>query len=422
MTMPRAKTPLRALQITVCNFPPEIRVLKAAKSLRDAGHASAVLCPPMKNRPAREEWNGITIFRPESLAASNGAADKLLFQSAFRSPAWTRAIREVIGEFKPDVLHVHDIWLASSVFAARGGERVVMDLHENMPAAVVEYLKGFRGAKKLFNWMFKRRSRVLRHERDALAKSDLTLVVVDEAGTRVRAEHPRLAADRVIVVENLESKDFLEVTPSGTAPPVGNDTRPSVLYVGGFGPHRGIDTVAESMKHLKEWGIEVRLDLVGAKPGQYVDMLRELITRHDVWSHVNMLEWVPSEAVLPMIRAATIGTVPHHSNPHTDNTIPHKLFQYMIAGTPVLVSTSAPLARTVGAAKSGGIFKAGDALDCAKTIRAMLADRAALAQMGANGRDYTLAKGHNWEDESAPRLIAAYDSLAELRRATPGQR
>ena len=140
----------------------------------------------MKGRPAREEWNGITIFRPESLGAANGAADKILFQSLFRSPAWTKAIREVIAEFRPDVLHVHDIWLANSVVAARRSERMIMDLHENMPAAVVEYLKGFRGAKKAFNWMFKRRGRVLAHERRALASTLLPKERVVSVGTVYR--------------------------------------------------------------------------------------------------------------------------------------------------------------------------------------------------------------------------------------------
>jgi glycosyltransferase involved in cell wall biosynthesis len=319
----------------------------------------------------------------------------------------------VIDEFSPDVLHVHDIWLAESTFRARRHEPVILDLHENMPAAVVEYLKGFRGAKRIFNWVFKRRGRVLAHERRALAASALTLVVVDEAASRVRQEHPGVPPESVVVVENLESKDFLEVTQSVAAPPL--DERPSLLYIGGFGPHRGIDTLAESMKHLKDWGVDVRLDLVGARPGQYVNMLREKITRLGVWSHVNMVEWVRPEAVLPMIKHATIGAVPHHANPHTDNTIPHKLFQYMIAGTPVLVSTSAPLARTVTAAQSGGVFRAGDALSCANAIRDMLTDRAALARMGENGRHYTLLQGHNWEEESAPRLVEAYDRLPSRR-------
>ena len=45
------------------------------------------------------------------------------------------------------------------------------------------------------------------------------------------------------------------------------------------------------------------------------------------------------------ILQADLCCVPHNSNPHTDSTIPHKLFQYMIAKRPILVSSSAPLQR-----------------------------------------------------------------------------
>jgi glycosyltransferase involved in cell wall biosynthesis len=401
----------RVLQITAWNFPPEIRVLKEAYTLRDAGFASAVLCPPMPGRPARESWHGIEIFRPESLAAAFSPLDKVLYQATYYSPAWRRAIAEVIREFRPAVLHVHDIWLARSVFAARGREKVVMDLHENMPAAVTEYLKAYRGAQKLFNFVFKPRFRVLHYERTVLKRSDRTLVVVAEAASRVRGEHPELGADQVFVVENLESKDFLSSVAEVNQT---NGAQPSVLYIGGFGPHRGIDTLIEAMKHLKEWGVQVRLDLIGATRGSaYVDMLRALVARLDVGSHVNMVDWVPAELVPSYIRNASVGAVPHHANPHTDNTIPHKLYQYMIAGTPVLVSTSPPLARTVTAARAGAIFRASDAVHCAETIRDMLRDPARLQQYGASGRDYVLRAGHNWDDESAPRLIAMYRSLLD---------
>ena len=383
-------------------------MLKHAKSLRDADYPSAVLCPPMKDRPARETWKGIEIFRPESLARAATPIDKVLYQSSYFSPAWRRAVSEVIAEWSPTVLHIHDIWLARSAFAARTNQKVVLDLHENMPAAVVEYLKAYKGAQKAFNFVFKPHARVLRYERAMLQRSDRVLVVVQEAGERVKETHPRLPAEKVVVVENLESRDFLA---SATGDAASEDAMPTVLYIGGFGPHRGIDTLIRAMQHLKAWNVRVRLDLIGATGGTYVQMLRDLVAELDVSGHVNMVQWVPADKVLSYIRNATIGAVPHHSNPHTDSTIPHKLFQYMIAATPVLVSTSAPLARTVTAARAGAIFRAGDAQHCAETIRDMLQDRTRLQQYGENGHSYVIREGHNWEDEAAPILVEMYDAL-----------
>lgn len=410
MTSKHDRRDRRILQITQNPFPPEIRVLKEGVSLNAAGYASAVMCPPIKGRPPRENWRGIEIFRPEILGASTTTVDKTLFQSAFFSPAWQRALEAVLAEFDPHALHVHDIWLGRNAFRARRDEKIVMDLHENMPAAVVEYLGGYRGVFKWFNAIFKNHPRVFRYERRLLEDADLVLAVVQEARDRILQSHPTLQPGRVVNVENLESRDFLAAPPPGQR--FISDDHFSVLYIGGFGPHRGIDTLIRAMRPLKDRGVNARVHLVGGREGTtYLAMLRELIAELDVASHVHVASWVPAESVLAYINQASVCAVPHHSNPHTDSTIPHKLFQYMIAERPVLVSTSAPLARTVRAAGSGLVFQAGDPEDCARKIEELAADPARTARFAASGRKYVLDDGHNWEDESAPRLIAAYDAL-----------
>ena len=409
----QARSEKRILQITANPFPPEIRVLKEAISLARAGFQSAVLCPPVRDRPENELWRGVQIFRPASLAASAKKWDKLVHQSAFFSLAWYRAIREVIAQHRPHAIHIHDIWLGRTAFWARGREqKVVLDLHENMPAAVVEYLKGYRGLFKWFNAVFKNRWRVMAYERALLGQSDRVFVVVEEARQRVLENHPGLSADKVVNIENLESKEFLQSISVST--PATKSNQFSILYIGGFGPHRGLDTLVKAMKHVKEWKLNIRVSLVGARGGgEYLRMLLELIRNLDLESHVEVVDWVPAEQVLERIQQATIGTVPHHANPHTDNTIPHKLYQYMIAATPVLVSTSAPLARTVQAAKAGLIFAAGEELDCARKIRQLFESPEKLKEFGSNGFRYVMEDGHNWEDESAPVLVEAYDRLLE---------
>jgi glycosyltransferase involved in cell wall biosynthesis len=387
-------------------------VVKEGLSLLEAGYQSAVMCPPINGRPEREEWRGISIYRPVVLGGARRAIDKLMYQAAFWSPAWVRAIREVILEYRPDVLQVHDVWLGRSVFLAAQDQKIVMDLHENMPAAVVEYLKGYRGAFKWFNAVFKSRGRVARYERALLRKADMVLVVVEDALRRVVSECPDLATGKTVNVENLESKDFLNEK-AAVGEVIGRDHF-SILYIGGIAPHRGIDTLIAAMKHVKAWGLNVRLHLVGAKKSDYLQMLEDLIKRLDVGSHVSITGWVPFESVLAYIRQASVGTVPHHSNPHTNSTIPHKLFQYMIAATPVLVSSSPPLAHTVEAARAGLIFLAGDELDCATKIRDMYDAPDLLKRFAGNGFKYVMEDGHNWEEESAPTLVAAYDRLLQI--------
>ena len=136
-----------------------------------------------------------------------------------------------------------------------------------------------------------------------------------------------------------------------------------------------------------------------------------MIIKLDVAEKVNITGWVSSEEVLPNILQADVGCVPHHSNPHTDTTIPFKLNQYMITRKPVLVSSSPPLKRIVKAAGSGLIFSAGDPEDCAKKIRTMFTDKEILKAFGDRGYQYVMDNNHNWEDESAPTLVKSYQNL-----------
>lgn len=401
----------RILQITALPFPPEIRVLKEARTLAEAGYQSAVLCPPIEGRPSRERWEGIEVFRPRSLTGTLFSGDKLLYQAAYFSPSWYRGIREAITAFNPHVVHVHDIWLGRTAFTASRGRKLVMDLHENMPAAVAEYLDGYRGAFRAFNAVFKTQARVRRYERALLTRSDLVLAVVKEARERVLETHPFLRPERVVNVENLESRAFIAGLTSEAVNASDTGDIFSVLYIGGFGPHRGIDTLIRAMHVLKSRRLRARAVLIGARGGPYLDMLRALVTELDVSSHVEIAGWVSSSEVLARIRRASVGAVPHKSNPHTDSTIPHKLFQYMIAERPVLVSTSPPLARTVRAAGAGEVFAAGNPEDCANAIERLASDPTACAAYGKAGRGYVLQQGHNWEDESGPRLLAGYDTL-----------
>ena len=400
---------LKILQITACPFPPEIRVVKEGISLLNAGHGSAVMCPPISGRPAEEEWNGIKIFRSEVLQGGGKPYDKVLMQTSFFSYAWYRALKQVISKYQPDVIHVHDIWLGRTAFLARTNQKIIIDLHENMPAAVVEYQASYAGLFKLFNQTFKSFRRVSRFEKALLTKSDGVFVVVDEARQRVKNAYPKLNADKIINIENLESRRFLNQTWADKT--VIKKDHFSILYIGGFGPHRGLETLIRAMHHIKAWHLNVKVHLIGAKECVYLEKLRNLISELGVGEFISIQSWVPAEEVLAYIKQADVGVVPHHSNPHTNNTIPHKLYQYMMAGTAVLVSSSPPLARTVKQANAGKVFEAGDAKDCADKIREMYDDSVALKVQVENGLNYVFEQGHNWEEESEPTLIKFYEQL-----------
>ena len=108
-----------------------------------------------------------------------------------------------------------------------------------------------------------------------------------------------------------------------------------------------------------------------------------------------------------LIGLSDICTVPHVKNDFTDATIPHKLFQYMLMGKPVVVSDAKPLKRIVEETGCGRVFKNRDDRDLAGVLLSLYKNPDQRETMGGRGRIAALEK-YNWKKEE--------ESLLELYR------
>ncbi|MCK5310423.1 MAG: glycosyltransferase, partial [Thermoplasmata archaeon] len=115
------------------------------------------------------------------------------------------------------------------------------------------------------------------------------------------------------------------------------------------------------------------------------------------------------------VKKSDVCIIPHHSNPHTESTIPHKIFQFMYLRKPILVSDVGPLKRVVDGTNSGLVFKAGDAIDLAQKINKILNSKEQWEAMGDNGRK-AVQERYNWNMESR-KLISLYDNLEKQQKS-----
>ena len=84
---------------------------------------------------------------------------------------------------------------------------------------------------------------------------------------------------------------------------------------------------------------------------------------------------MPFKEMTNYMLQADAAIIPHLKNDFTDTTIPHKLFQYMYAGLPVLSSDCLPLKRIIEETKSGSIFPSDDHQSLAKLIEKLYEER-----------------------------------------------
>jgi glycosyltransferase involved in cell wall biosynthesis len=411
-------------------FPPDIRVRKEVAALRAAGYRVTVVASGPGDRPRRETVAGASVVRLDRTTRRGrlgwlaSAGGNLL---TARHPVWLDAVRRLHRRDPVDVLHVHDLPLGGTALLARRlfGTPVVLDLHENYPEAVTQWRRttdGFRASP--LEWVKHRlfpRSRWKRLERRWVRRADRVLTVVPEARDHYLRDCGADAGQVTVVSNTVELDRF---APDSDEPPTPDASAPSdpaaeavdperftVSYVGGFGAHRGLDTAVRAVAATDP---DVELLLVGGGGGTTEADLRTLVAELGVGDRVTITGWVDFADVPDYVGASDVCLVPHASTPHTETTVPHKLFQYMAMQRPVVVTDVAPLARIVHETESGLVVPAGDHAAMADAIR-RLRDAAEVREtLGRNGRT-AVETEYNW-DRDAARLVAVYDEVCNRTR------
>ncbi len=383
-------------------YPPDMRVKKETDALLKAGFTIHLLCLRGVNESYQEVVNGINVTRID--AGRNKfelAFWDIVMSLAFRHPIFSMKMKEWIALNNLRVIHVHDLPLAGTALALRKklGLTVVVDLHENYPEGLrnwFEWKKGF--IVKLKNRLFMNPNRWEKHEQTAITKSDAVIAVVEEMKKRLIQKY-NADTHKITVISNTEEKSFVDQL---VDPLIYKDfqNKFKILYSGSIGPHRGVDTAIEGMRYLQAYP-DIELIIVGSGSADVMGHLQKTCDLHGVNSHVHFLGYQSFQKFYSYMLLAEVNIIPHKSNLHTDNTIPHKLFQAMMTGKPVLVSSSDPLKRVVTEHQSGLVFEASNAKDFADKIVTLYKDRAMGANLGENGKRVTLDGPLNWNTEQS---------------------
>ncbi len=388
------------------DYPDDLRVEKEASALRHAGHDVHLLALEFGDRHRRERVGPLTVHRVRFPRTLHRKLHPTIVRTPIYGTLWRRWISRFVSDVRPDLLHAHDLPIAGPAvsIARRAGRPSIVDLHEMFPAAIREW--GLLG-NPLARWLYDA-DHWERYERDVCRAADGVVVVVDEA----RAAIARHGVDptRVTVVSNTDRVDFGHDV---TARPVDEDGPVTFLYIGGFGPHRGLDTIVDAATHLPTDG-SIRIRLVG--DGNTRAEIERRVRERSVGAIVSVHPWVPKAQVAEEIGACHVGLVPHRRSPHTETTIPHKLFLYMAMGRPVLVSDCAPLARVAGDGPVGLVFASGDPADAARAMRE-LADPARRRSLGSMAA-VRVASRYNWERDRT----ALVDLVGRLVPSSPARR
>jgi glycosyltransferase involved in cell wall biosynthesis len=260
----------------------------------------------------------------------------------------------LVRELKPDVVHVHDVaGLSTARRAARRGARWIYDAHEP------KRHWGETGEEAA------RRRQVaeLASEADAVISTTAPLgeILIQELGL------PGMPA----LVHNAPPLRVGPAPQPGLRDAAGvADDDPLLVYSGVMTRHRRVEVVLEAMTMLP--AVQLAL-VVGAND----PVTKELLERADalgVAARVHIVQKVPPESVVPFVAEADVGLIPFNRTPGQDMALPNKLFEYLHAGLPMVVSDALAIADFVRRHELGVVAPVDAAAAWAEGIDRMLAE------------------------------------------------
>ena len=169
-------------------------------------------------------------------------------------------------------------------------------------------------------------------------------------------------------------------------------------------------TVIKAMPEIIDRIPSTQFVIVGDGPDRA--SLENLAQQRGVAQSVRFEGRQPFARVHDYIQASDICLVPHIANPHTNATMPHKLFQYMVMKKPVIVSSAIPLTRVIRETGAGLVFESGDPTSFAQCVLE-LQDRALRIKLGEKGHKAVI-KHYNWRRD-AQQLVDLYYRLSVIQ-------
>jgi len=375
------------------------RVLREATALTSAGYRVTIV--DIESDPARGKTEAI-----EGVELRHIVMPDWFISTRFKPWFLVKLARILLAgvtnlaQAPADIYHAHDdnALFASNIAARLRRKPLVFDAHE-LPLVdphIVRWPTLTRVARFILR-------QLTQHAR-------ATIVVSAPIGLRLRELY---GGPPAVVVRNL--------LPYNTVPRSNRlreyfglsvETRVA-LYQGQLAPDRDLDKLVYAAHALPE---NVVIVLMGAGSSQ--QPLQRLIDAEGLQARVKLAPFVPYQELLAWTTSADVGLILYNPD-FSENVrmcLPNKLFEYVMAGLPVLASPLVAVREILEEYQVGRIAERLDPASFGAAIGAMANDTAALEMMRRN--ELAAARGDlNWEAERW-RLVDLYDRLVAERAAT----
>lgn len=384
----------------------DTRVLNEARALIRMGYIVKVLCLNFGTYPARQQVDGITVIRKTLKKKWKDRWFFFINLLPVYNWLWKKWIKSFLKLERVEILHAHDLYMAKPANRARKlyGIPLVIDLHENFPAAI----EGYRWAMKFPHRIFTRPQVWRSKEFSYLNLTDGIVALSDHFQGDLIKQYPALKKKSWAVYPNVpDIEKFKGYAINNNLP--GKQEYPVIFYFGGIAARRGVFTTFEALRILLRENIKVKLLLIGPVDKAEMPRFKSYLKDKDIEDYIIYHPWRDISELPSFIAASEICLSPIVKNAQHESGIANKVFQYMLFSRPVVVSDCRPQKTLVDKNKCGVSFESKNPDDLAEKIKYLLANPEESRAMGERGRKAILAEFNS--NIKAEGLVQLYKEL-----------
>lgn len=273
---------------------------------------------------------------------------------------------------------------------------LVLDLHENFPAAVLEYGWTNNKWKRLIAKPHKWKDL----EKSYLKKADKVIVLHDSFSRRLQEKYDFLQ-NRITVFPNVPDLDVFKKVKYHEEYNDINLEKPIMLYFGMVAERRGIFDSLEALRLVLENEINLNYLIIGPVDKADKKEFEDYIQSQSLNNHIQYIPWISMEELPYFLDMADFCIAPFKVNPQHESGVANKIFQYMYGQKPIIASNCKPQAELISTYDCGIIYK--NQQELVKAIQTLSQNKTRRVRQGENGKK-ALLEHFTLEELSKPFL------------------
>lgn len=375
------KTAIRICHMTSVHPSTDPRIFyKECQSLAKAGYNVSLIAPEGKS----EKIEGIRI-----IGISTSKRGRF-----FRMTIDVWKVFQACLKEDAHIYHFHDPELILVGILLRIlGKKVIYDIHEDHPLNIQSRYWLHLWLRNPVSWLFK--------QLENFSARYFNYLVLAEPQIAERFESIN---NNTVTVQNFPLLDEFSISENKVTWENRSD---AVIYSGGIDIYYGIREMVEAIEFVQR-----KLDALLVLAGRFSpESLKRKIQNLPGWKNVEYKGFLSRKNLSRLFKLVKAGLVLMHPEPRIQVSYPTKLFEYMSASIPVIVSDFPLWREIVDYAECGLLVNPLDPHEIASSIIYLLENSEEAGAMGKRGRRAVEEK-YNWSNEEK-KLLSLYENILD---------